>query len=66
MLAAIAEPEAQLKTDLRACEKALKDRTDELAACRSELMKLRCSDVEPWQQLFPTSRGKSKVCDVLM
>ena len=53
MLAAIADTEAQLEgcqADLRACEEALKLRTDELVACRSErdallaaLKKFRCS-----------------------
>ena len=60
MLAAISEPGAQLKecqADLRACDEALKHRTEELAACRSErdallaaLKKLRCSVVAPWQR----------------
>ena len=60
MMAATVEPETQLKecqADLRACEEALKHRTDELAACRSErdallvvLKKLRCSVLAPWQR----------------
>ena len=52
-MAGVVDPESQLKVcqaDLRACEEALKLRTDELVACRSErdallaaLKKLRCS-----------------------
>ena len=51
MKAAILELEAQL--NLRASEEALKRRTEELAACRSErdqllaALKLRCDEVAP-------------------